>query len=130
MSHARISVTLPPEILAAADRRARELDRSRSWVVADALRTLVTSPGSIPGSAARVREPPQTYGPAGTGLGPSRTAQLVADMALSTHDRVRAAEETARVGEAVRPSPPVHRVLSFERYEDYLEWKFWENVRP
>ena len=34
---ARISLTLPPEILAAADRLAREMDRSRSWVIATAI---------------------------------------------------------------------------------------------
>ncbi|MGH7528616.1 MAG: ribbon-helix-helix domain-containing protein, partial [Gemmatimonadales bacterium] len=38
-SYARVSITLPREVLAAADRHARELDRPRSWVIAEAVRS-------------------------------------------------------------------------------------------
>ena len=60
MPYARISVTLPKEILAAADRRAKQLDRPRSWVIAEALRQWEA--GSAPASAPRtVREPAPAY---------------------------------------------------------------------
>ena len=36
--YARISITLPAEDLAAADRLAAQQDRSRSWIVAEAIR--------------------------------------------------------------------------------------------
>ncbi|MBA3498014.1 MAG: ribbon-helix-helix protein, CopG family, partial [Gemmatimonadales bacterium] len=34
--YARISITLPREVLAAADSQAKALDRPRSWVIAEA----------------------------------------------------------------------------------------------
>ena len=43
MALARISVTVPGSLVAAADRRARDLDRSRSWVVAAA----TNEPGTV-----------------------------------------------------------------------------------
>jgi predicted transcriptional regulator len=42
-SYARIAITLPPEDLVAADRLAEELDRSRSWVIAEAVRQFVAA---------------------------------------------------------------------------------------
>ncbi|MGH7700607.1 MAG: CopG family ribbon-helix-helix protein [Gemmatimonadales bacterium] len=122
MTLARISITLPRDVLAAADRRAKELDRSRSWVVAEALRQWLAT-----GGARAVREPPSP--PYVPGLGPSRLAQLEADLRLTPEERVRAAEETARLGEVVagarrRPAG----LLFFDRYEDYLEWKRREDV--
>ncbi len=43
MPKARVTITIPEELLAAADRRARELDRSRSWVIADTLQRGLSS---------------------------------------------------------------------------------------
>jgi metal-responsive CopG/Arc/MetJ family transcriptional regulator len=34
----RISATIPEALVAAADERAKRLDRSRSWVISEALR--------------------------------------------------------------------------------------------
>ena len=115
---ARISITLPRALLVAADLRARELDRPRSWVVADALREYVTG---APARPPAVGEP--TNGPYGAaaGLGPYRLAQLEADLALTPEQRVREAERTARA--TPRPARPGHRLLLFDHYEDYLEWK-------
>lgn len=56
------------------------------------------------------------------GLGPSRHAQLVADLKLTPEARVRVAEETARAVPA-RGTARVHRVIGFDRYADYLDWK-------
>lgn len=109
--YARIAITLPVEDLAAADRMAREHDRPRSWVIAEAVRHYATgthsAPTPLPGTSA--------------GLGESRRAQLQADLRLSAEQRVRAAEDTARVSLLLRP--PVRQVVAFERYEDYLAWK-------
>ena len=122
MAIARISMTLPRDVLAAADRRARALDRSRSWVIVAALRAyLATGP-------AQVREPEAAYGVTSPGLGPLRQAQLESDLQLSPERRVQAAEETARLADLVRKSPRLQRVISFDRYEDYVDWKRKEHL--
>ena len=102
--YARIAITLPADALAAADRVAREQQRSRSWVIAEAVRRYVRSL------------------PTGSRLGESRLAQLMADLRLTPEERVRAAEDTARVSFLLRPSSG-KRVIGFDRYEDYLDWK-------
>jgi hypothetical protein len=126
MSYARISVTLPESLLVATDRRARDLDRPRSWVVAEALRTYLGDAEASPPQRAvpsRVREPSVSYGaPLRPGIGPSRLAQLEADLALTPEERVLDAERTARAVPD-RPRPSVSRLLVFDRYEDYLDWK-------
>ncbi len=105
---ARISVTIPPEVLTAADQAAARLRRSRSWVVAEALRRYAGT-----GSGERGLDSP---------LGEQRLLQLRADLALTPEARVRAAEATARVSALV--TPPAGTVFrSFDRYEDYLRWK-------
>jgi predicted transcriptional regulator len=103
--YARIAITLPAEALAAADRIARETDRSRSWVIAEAVRRF-----------------------AAAGLGPSRRDQLKRDMQLTPDVRVREAEETMRVTE-LHHGPRQDRMLAFARYEDFLDWKRREAVR-
>lgn len=133
-ARARISVTLPPELVEAAGARARALDRSRSWVVAEALRRyLGQGPGeqaiAAGSEALRVAEPTAPlYG--APGLGDYRLAQLEADLALTPEERVREAEETARVAEVGSPGCRPHRILLFDRYEDYLEWKRREALVP
>src|SRR5439155_559777 len=52
MAFTRISITLPRDVLAAADRRARALDRSRSWLIVEALRAYLATP-----VRSQVREP-------------------------------------------------------------------------
>src|SRR5438874_4562119 len=115
---ARISITLPRELLVAADRRARQLDRPRSGTVADALRGYV---GGAPARPPAVGEPTGAPYGAAPGLGAYRLAQLEADLALTPEQRVRAAERTARASPG--RARPGHRLLLFDHYEDYLEWK-------
>lgn len=97
----RISVSLPPDVLRQADRIAKREGRSRSWVIADAVRRL-------PDKAPLPR------------LDDSRRTVLEADLALSPTERVLAAERTAREVPARRFSA---FFVSFDNFEDYLEWK-------
>jgi hypothetical protein len=124
MTYARISVTVPKAVLAAADRRARELGRSRSWVVADALASYVAEPAEREPSR-RVREQVATY-QVSPGLGGQRLAQLESDLALTPEQRVIEAERTARAA-PVRTTRWTG-VLTFDRFEDYLAWKRREAV--
>jgi hypothetical protein len=77
--YARIAITIPERDLAAADRLAKQLDRPRSWVLAEAVRRLAKSWGSASGATAgnspvsREDPEPLTFAP---GLSESRQAQL------------------------------------------------------
>lgn len=112
--YAKIAITLPEDDLRAADRLAKQQDRPRSWIIAEAVRQYAAN-----AAQSQRRDPTPVTA---QGLGESRRAQLIADLRLTPEERVRAAEETARVSWLLRP-PLGKRVLSFERYEDYLEWK-------
>jgi hypothetical protein len=72
-------------------------------------------------AARAVREPARH--PYEAGLGASRHAQLEADLALTPEQRVRESERTALEAALVRDVPVSRRVLQFDRYEDYLDWK-------
>lgn len=124
MAFKRISITLPKDVLQAADRRARALDRSRSWLIVEATRAYLAA------AATQVREAASApYAVTSPGLGPLRLAQLESDLQLTPERRVRAAEETARLGERVRGARgPANRLISFDRYEDYVEWKRKEHI--
>jgi predicted transcriptional regulator len=120
MPLSRITITIPDELIGQADRKAAALDRSRSWVLVDALRRYLAAP------VAAVREPSVDYA---AGLDAARAAQLAADLRMTPEERVLAAERTLRV-DAQRGRAPLHdRVLSFDRYEDYLDWERREAVR-
>lgn len=123
MSMSRITITIPSELVEAADRKASELARSRSWVLVEALRAFLAGTGA----GRTVHETPGVYT---VGLGPSRQAQLEADLALSLEDRVHAAEETTRVAERRWGAPLRDRVISFERHEDFLRWEKREALDP
>lgn len=106
-----------------ADRRAAALDRSRSWVVAEALRRYLASITRYPKSGDTgmlFRESAPTYR---RGLGEHRLAQLESDLALTPEQRVREAEETLRPTETDERGRPGERLLTFDSYEDYLDWK-------
>ena len=130
--YARIAITLPAKDLAAADRLALTHDRSRSWIVAEAIRRYAAaddepsggvSTAAVEGAAEEVA----TGDYRRRGLGPSRLAQLVRDLALTPEGRVRAAEDTLRLTE-LREKPKAHCVTAFDRYEDFLDWKRWRGV--
>jgi hypothetical protein len=127
MTFARISVTVPEDLLAAADRRARELDRPRSWVVAEAVRAyLAPEDGAATGSASRgrrqVSEPaPVPY--AVEEVASARRRHLEAELRLTPVERLRRAEELGRLARERQHVGHRHQIIGFDSYEDYYEWK-------
>jgi len=116
MPFARIAITLPKDVLSATDRRARELDRSRSRVIVDALRAYLATP-----SAVREETRP-AYGPDPFGI--ARRQQLERDLATSPAERLRHSEEAARLARNRRPKRGGRQqVIGFDSYEDFYEWK-------
>lgn len=115
MSFARIAITLPKDVLAAIDRRAKELDRSRSRVIVDALRAYLATPTVG-------REPTQpAYG--SDVFGVARRQQLERDLERSPAERLRVAEEAARVAKSRRTARGRQQIIGFDSYEDFCEWK-------
>ena len=118
-SLARISITIPADLLKAADKLARQLDRSRSWVLAEAVRRMAQD-----SRAAVVREP--VADPYADQLGEMeavRLRRLKADLAATPAERLRQAEDIARVGRMVRLRRNRAQVIAFDSYEDYDRWK-------
>ncbi|MEQ1691943.1 MAG: ribbon-helix-helix protein, CopG family [Gemmatimonas sp.] len=99
---ARIAITLPAADLAAADRLAKQQDRSRSWIVAEAIRRYADT---------------VTDGVIQRDLGDARRAQLRRDLALTAEERVREAEETQRLAERVTAP------TAFSSFDDFLAWQ-------
>lgn len=50
-------------------------------------------------------------------------ARLRSDLALTPEQRVHLAEDLARNVPDGRPRPRFQRVMQFDRYEDYLDWR-------
>ncbi|MEE8191726.1 MAG: ribbon-helix-helix domain-containing protein [Gemmatimonadales bacterium] len=112
----RITITLPPDLIVAADRRAQELDRSRSWVVAEALRAqLVQHEGATPSSPAATQ--------AAAELAQARRSRLRAEVALPPEERLRRAEELGRLARQAQPRGPRKVIIIFDSYEDFYEWR-------
>ncbi len=84
--YARIAITLPADNLAAADRLAKQQDRSRSWIVVEAVRRYAAS---------------FEQGLAQENLDGSRRAQLRRDLTLTHERRLHAAEDTPLSAEQV-----------------------------
>ena len=138
MSRARITVSVPQQIVEAADRRAAAEARSRSWIVSEAVAvyTGVEPPGSptqgegrsgtvtaganSSGTATPGAAPPEVARP---GLGPQRAQQLAADLELTPEQRVLEAELTARLALVREDRGRRSFIVTFERYDDYLHWK-------
>jgi predicted transcriptional regulator len=122
MAYARVSLTLPKALLAAADRRAKELDRSRSWVTAQALRQWLV-PGQPLADAGSwlVRETAAPYET--EEVANSRRRHLAAELKLSPAERLRRAVELGRLARARQPRGPRAQIIGFDSYEDFYEWK-------
>ena len=109
---ARIAITLPPEVLAAADRLAREMDRSRSWVVAEAVRRYAATSESEADTIAA-----------------ARLQLLRSDMALSPAERLRRAEELTHLARMVHPRKPRTQIIAFDSADEFMEWKRSTRIR-
>lgn len=123
----RISVTVPPDLVAAADRRAAELDRSRSWVVAEALHQYLAR-----GTPQRVREPSPRYTPAPTvdasaDVAAARRRLLEANLRLSPAERLERAGDLATLAPARRSNR--QQIIGFDSYDDFYEWKLQWRAR-
>ena len=120
----RITITIPKDVLETADHHARELDRSRSWVVAQAVRQYGESRGheSTPQQRSVVREPP-TADYATSEVADARQRHLRAEAALPPGERLRRAEELGRLARQAQNRGPREQVIGFESYEDFYEWK-------
>jgi predicted transcriptional regulator len=103
--HAKVAIALPAGLLAETDSVARRLDRSRSWVVAEALRRYVADVER----AAR------------DGLDASRRHQLDRDLAMTAEQRVREAEAVAVIGG--QPGAPLEQPHRFATYDDFVQWR-------
>lgn len=114
----RISITLPKDVLEAAGRRARALDRSRSWLIVEAVRAYLAAP-----AGSRVREA-DTPAYAVQEVADARRRHLVADLKRSPAERLRRVEELGRLARHVRPRRGRReQVIGFDSYEDFYEWK-------
>ncbi|HXR71029.1 ribbon-helix-helix protein, CopG family [Actinocrinis sp.] len=126
MRLARIAITIPPSLVKLADRRARALGRSRSWVLVQALQRYLSDAELASPGPARQPASSGSASSAESALGEYRRSQLEADLGLTAEERVKEAERTGRVAEIVRPRWRSDRVITFDRYEDYLAWLHWE----
>jgi len=116
MPYARIAITLPKDVLAAIDRRAKEVDRSRSRVIVDALRAYLTNPVVVP-EASRPSYRSDDFGVA-------RRKQLEADLAASPAERLRHSEDVVRLARRLRPKRGSRQqIIGFDSYDDFYEWK-------
>ena len=104
-TYAKIAVSLPRDDLAAADRLARAQDRSRSWIVAEAIRKYV---------AEQERESAHE-------LGSSRAEQVKRDLQLTATERIREADELSVL--SVASSRPIEQPRTFRTYDAFSEWR-------
>lgn len=122
MTYSRISITLPKNVLAAADKRARELDRPRSWVVAEALRAYLGSALAGGPSPGRVSEASEIVY-AAREVAEARARHLAAELKLSPEERLRRAEQLGRLARQAQRRGPRQQIIGFDTYEDFYEWK-------
>ena len=133
----RITITIPHDVLLAADRRAKAEDRSRSWVIADVLRRglsdsargtrLAQPPASgdarypaLPAAHLAVAEPAAA---AYAAFEEARHHHLLADLALTPAERLERAQSLADLAQHARPRAPRKQVVAFDSLDDFATWK-------
>jgi predicted transcriptional regulator len=109
--YARISITLPREVLAAADSQAKALDRPRSWVIAEAIRSY------------RSGSQNQTTAPPGAAeVAAARRQHLLADLRRTPEERLRRAAALLRLASESGAGRRA-QIIGFDSYEDFAAWK-------
>jgi hypothetical protein len=137
--YARIAITLPPDLVRSADREAKRVSRSRSWVIAEALRRMLAGGGAAadpaaepepvaarPGAVQEVVASP--YADMEPEMVEVAERRLRAALALSPTERLRRAEELQRIARAVRPPTGRVQVVGFDSFEDFWRWKTAQQV--
>lgn len=120
----RTSITIPADVLAQADRLAEAWDRSRSWVLAEAVRRMSQASAAAVPAPAVVQEPiANPYAAQAEELEAVRLRRLDADLRKTPEERLREAEELVQLAWAVRPARWRRQIASFDSYEDYDRWK-------
>jgi hypothetical protein len=130
----RVTISIPRELVEAADRRAKDIDRSRSWVLTEALRRYLGQLSSVRGvreeaTTAYAVAPERSVGgdepaaDAAAEIQAARARRLRSELALPALERLRRAEELARLGAPPTESGVSLQVLGFDTYEAYYEWK-------
>src|SRR5437660_671865 len=116
----RITVTIPAALVRGAGARARRERRSRSWIVAEALRHyLAEAPAEA--SPASPRAPT-----ADEFTAESRrvaASHLTAALVLTPADRLARAEELGQLARERQGRSHREQVIAFETYDDYYRWK-------
>ena len=118
----RISITIPADLLEAADRLAVQFKRSRSWLMGEAVRRLAEQ--SQGPAASGVREPALSPYAAFQGeIEGVRRRRLEQDLTLTPEERLRRSEELVGLARLVRPARHRAQVIGFDSYDDYFRWK-------
>lgn len=130
----RITISVPRALVEAADERAQSLDRSRSWVLTEALRQYLGPTDAARGVREQATvtyaapltpptEAPESITDAAAEIQAARRRRLRSELALPAVERLRRAEELARLGAPQTESGVSLQVLGFDTYEAYYEWK-------
>lgn len=115
MALTRITITLPADLVRAADKAAKAQDRSRSWVVADALKQRLVA------RAFRVSE--VTVAPYAAEFEAARVQHLAADLKLSPTERLQRLEGMGELTPGTRRRGPRQQVIAFDSYDEFYAWK-------
>jgi hypothetical protein len=120
MPLARITITVPAAVIRQADRVARREGRSRSWVIADALRRQFADAGA---EAARVPAPSESAPDLVEASARVRTAHVGGELSLTPAERLARAEELGGIARERQGRGRREQVIAFDSYDDFYRWK-------
>jgi hypothetical protein len=110
----RVTITIPQPLLTAADELAARLDRSRSWVLAEAVRRMVAAePSLAPSPDAVVPAPtPGRPTPSKPARPPVLQQRLARSVALAPAARLHSAEDRSHPSHLVEIARALHQTES------------------